>query len=100
MQCASSMTSSPTRAARPGSTSRANQAEFSRSGEMASRSTVSAASSAATASHSSRLDELMVRARRPIRVAAASWSRIRASSGLTSSAGPAPDSRCSRAAMK
>ena len=100
MQCASSITSSPTRAEKSGSMSERNCGLSSRSGLISSRSTASASSSARTSSHASRLVELIVCARIPSRSAAAIWLRISASSGETISAGPAPRSRSSAAAMK
>ena len=44
--------------------------------------------------------ELMAAARTPARSAAATWSRMSASSGDTINAGPAPARRCSSAEMK
>ena len=63
---------------------------MSRSGETSRTSTWSAASCSRTVSHSSWLAELMATARTPARAAAATWSRISASSGETISVGPAP----------
>ena len=54
-----------------------------------------ARTSVSTCDQASRLVELMVAARSPARSAAAIWSRIRASSGDTTSVGPAP---CARSA--
>ena len=67
---------------------------FSRSGETSSTSTSSAASRCSSSSHSCALVELIATARTPARSAAATWSRIRASSGETSTVGPAP--RCAQ----
>ena len=50
--------------------------------------------------HSSGFAELMLAARTPARSAAATWSRIRASSGETRIVGPAPRRRSSRVATK
>ena len=88
MQCASSITSSPTEAANSGSMSSRKRGLLSRSGLISSRSIVSAASRSRTSSHSSRLVLLIVCARSPSRSAAAIWLRISASSGLTISVGP------------
>jgi hypothetical protein len=71
-----------------------------RSGLISSTSTASAASSACTSAHASRLVELTVCARIPIRSAAAIWLRISASSGETISVGPAPASRPRAVARK
>ncbi len=49
---------------------------------------------------SEKLDEFRVAARRPERSAAATWSRISASSGETTSVGPAPASRRARVAIQ
>ena len=46
------------------------------------------------------LDELIVTATRPSRSAAATWSRISASSGETTTVGPQPRSRSMRVAEK
>src|SRR6266545_544059 len=100
MQCASSMTSSPAAADRAGSTWVRNRGLLSRSGETSSRSTSPAASDRSTSDHSLWLVELIVAARMPMRRAASIWSRISASSGETSSVGPAPASRSSRVARK
>ena len=100
MQCASSITSSPTRSANSGSISARKVGLLSRSGLISSTSTASAASSSCTSAHASRLVELTVCARIPIRSAAATWLRISASSGETISVGPAPASRPSAVARK
>ena len=100
MQCASSITSSPTEAANRGSISSRNRGLLSRSGLIRSRSVESAASLSRTSSHSSRLVLLIVCARNPRRSAAAIWLRISASSGLTINVGPAPSRRSSAVAMK
>ena len=100
MQCASSITSSPTEAANSGSISSRNRGLLSRSGLISSRSVESAASRSRTSSHSSRLVLLIVCARNPRRSAAAIWLRISASSGLTINVGPAPSRRSSAVATK
>src|SRR5690625_3352540 len=100
MQCASSTTSSPHRAARSGSCSARNRGLLRRSGLTRSTSTASAASCSRTAAHSSALAELMVTALIPARWAAAIWSRISASSGETITVGPAPAARRSAVATK
>ncbi len=64
-----------------------------RSGEMSSTSIRPPRTSASTEPHSSTLVELTVAALSPARPAAVIWSRIRASSGETTSVGPAPASR-------
>ena len=64
-----------------------------RSGETSSTSTAPAARSASIWLQASMLEELRVAARRPARSAAATWSRIRDSSGETTRAGPAPSLR-------
>ena len=81
------------RADRSGSTDRRKAWLFSRSGEMSSTSSSPASMRPATAGQSSGLVELIVAATRPMRLAAATWSRIRASSGDTTSVGPAPARR-------
>src|SRR3954454_3121438 len=86
------MTSSPTETRRSGSWA-ANAGLARRSGEISRTSTVPARTSASTWAQASRLVELMVAARRPARSAAAIWSRISASSGDTTSVGPAPWAR-------
>ncbi len=70
-------------AARSGSCSSRNRGLLSRSGLTSSTSTSSAASAAETSPHSSALAEFIVTARMPARAAAATWSRISASSGET-----------------
>ena len=55
---------------------------------------------AATSSHSWALAEFMVTARTPARAAAATWSRMRASSGDTIRVGPAPSARSRAVATK
>ncbi len=88
------------RGARPGSTRARKPAEFSRSGEMSSTSTSSAAMRASISSQSSMLALFSVTADSPARVAAATWSRIRASSGEMTSAGPEPCARRRPAAIQ
>ena len=61
-----------------------------RSGETSSTSTSFRSSASNTSCQSSALAELTVRARIPARSAAATWSRIRASSGEMTTLGPAP----------
>ncbi len=100
MQCASSITSRPTRSANSGSIVLRNCGLFRRSGEISSRSTASASSSSRTSDQASRLVELIVCARMPSRSAAAIWLRISASSGETISVGPAPRERSSAVATK
>ena len=56
--------------------------------------------SASTSSQSSTLVELTVAARSPARPAAAIWSRIRASSGETTSVGPPPAARSAAVAAQ
>ena len=56
------------------------------------------ASALATSAQSSGLAEFIVTARIPARSAAATWSRIRASSGDTITVGPAPAARSSAVA--
>ncbi len=65
MQCASSITSSPTEAANSGSMSSRKRGLFSRSGLISSRSTVPSASIRRTSAHSPWLVLLIVCARRP-----------------------------------
>ncbi len=100
MQCASSITSSPTREANSGSICARNCGLSSRSGLISRRSTASVSSSSCTSAHASRFVEFTVWARIPSFCAAAIWLRMRASSGETIRAGPAPRSRSSAAAMK
>ena len=90
----------PTRSANSGSISARNCGLLSRSGLISSTSTASAASSSRTSAQASRLVELIVCARIPIRSAAAIWLRISASSGETISVGPAPASRPSAVLRK
>ena len=78
----------PMREARCGSTRERKPKEFSRSGEMSRTSTSSAAIRASMAGQSSMLALFSVTARSPDRSAAATWSRIRASSGEMTSVGP------------
>ena len=94
------MTSSPVRRTSSGSWFSRKDGLVSRSGDTSSTSTSSAASCSRTVSHSSWLAELMATARTPARAAAATWSRIRASSGDTISVGPAPRRRSSRLETK
>jgi hypothetical protein len=100
MQCASSITSSPTRSANSGRNVARNCGLSSRSGLISNRSTSSDSKSPRTSSQASRFVELIVCARIPSRSAAAIWLRMSARSGETISAGPAPRSRSSAAAMK
>jgi hypothetical protein len=100
MQCASSITSSPTVAASEGSTSTRKRGLLSRSGEISSTSISSARMAASIVRQSSMLAELIVAARMPARSAAATWLRIRASSGDTTSVGPAPVRRSSWVAIQ
>ena len=72
----------------------------SRSGEINSASASSANTARRSVGHSSRLVELIVNARRPIRSAAEIWFRINASKGDTINVGPKPRSRSIRVAMK
>lgn len=58
------------------------------------------ATSACTVSHSSVLDELIVRALMPALAAAATWLRISASRGETITVGPLPCARSSDVATK
>jgi hypothetical protein len=99
MQCASSMTTRPVEASSPGRR-RAKPALPSRSGETSSTSSRSPAMSSKTASQSSRLVELTVAARSPACAAAATWSRISASSGETTSVGPRPAARSAEVAAQ
>ena len=100
MQWASSTTSSPAvRAMTPSIRSR-KRSFAKRSGETSSRSISSLASRSAIGSKSSGFVELIVSARTPMRSAISIWLRISASSGETSSVGPAPRSRSSFVAMK
>src|SRR3954471_13480250 len=92
-QCASSTTSRPQRLTRSGSCSSRNRGLVSRSGDTSRTSTSSGASRAGTSSHSVMLALEISTARMPARAAAATWSRISASSGLTSRVGPAPRRR-------
>src|SRR6266536_368057 len=100
MQCASSTTSSPTVLTRSESTSRRNRSLFSRSGEISRRSTSPSRTWCSISSHSSRFPLLIVAARTPARSAIWIWLRMSASSGETSSVGPAPRSRSRRVATK
>src|ERR1700712_3985465 len=100
MQCASSTTSRPTRSANSGSIELRNSGLLRRSGLISSRSTSSLSSARLISDQSSRLVELIVRALRPSRSAAATWLRISASSGETISVGPAPRARSSEVATK
>lgn len=100
MQWASSTTSRPVEAASLGSTWSRKSGLFSRSGLTSRTSTAPAATSAWTASHSSVLAELMVRAWMPALAAESTWLRIRASSGETITVGPAPRARSREVAMK
>ena len=67
-----------------------NDGLLSRSGETSSTSTSSASSRRSTSAHSWGFVELIATARTPARSAAAIWSRMSASSGETSTVGPAP----------
>ncbi|SCG02279.1 hypothetical protein GA0115255_117044 [Streptomyces sp. Ncost-T6T-2b] len=100
MQWASSTTRSPVAAASFGSTWSRKSGLLSRSGLTSRTSTSPAATSAWTLSHSSVLDELIVRALIPARAAAATWLRISASSGETITVGPLPCARSSEVATK
>jgi hypothetical protein len=99
MQCASSTTSRPVLAS-SGSAVSANRGLASRSGETSSTSTSSARSASNTGCQSATLAELTVAARRPARSAAATWSRISASSGEMTSVGPRPASRSAAVAAQ
>ena len=81
MQWASSMTTSAAPAARCGRISSRNTGLLSRSGETSRTSTSPARTRVSISSHWVTLAEFMVTARIPARSAAATWSRIRASSG-------------------
>ena len=74
-------------AASPGSTLSRKSGLLSRSGLISSTSTAPARISAVISPHSSRLAELIVRARMPARAAASTWLRISASSGETMTVG-------------
>ena len=100
MQCASSTTSSPARRIRVGSCSSRNLGLLSRSGDTSSTSTSSSCSCCSTSDHSCAFAELMATARTPARAAAATWSRMSASSGETRMVGPAPRRRSSSVATK
>lgn len=100
MQCASSTTSMPIRAISVGICSSRNFGLFRRSGETRSTSTSSRASAAWVSPHSCAFAELIDTARTPARAAAATWSRIRASSGDTRTVGPPPRRRSRRVARK
>ena len=100
MQCASSITSRPERAATVGRTSARNAGLLNRSGETRSRSTSSRSIAEVISSQSSRFSLLIVKARTPARSAIRIWLRISARSGETRIVGPAPASRSSRVAMK
>jgi hypothetical protein len=65
----------------------------SRSGETSSTSISPASSARSVSAQESMLEELSVAACRPARPAAATWSRIRDSSGDTTSVGPWPSAR-------
>ena len=90
----------PHRATSPGSCSSRNRGLVSRSGETSRTSTSSAFSRAAMSSHSVMLALEISTARMPARAAAATWSRINASSGLTSRVGPLPRRRSSAVETK
>ena len=90
MQCASSITTSPASAARWGRTSSRKTGLLSRSGETSRTSTSPARTWAWIWSHWVALAEFMVTAWIPARLAAATWSRMRARSGETMTVGPAP----------
>ena len=100
MQCASSTTSNEMRPPIGTKTSVRKCSFASRSGEMSRISTSFRANAASTACHSSRFSELMVAARMRMRIAAAIWFRISASSGEIKIAGPIACSRSNFDAMK
>ena len=100
MQCASSHTSANARVCIVSNTRRRNPALANRSGAINNRSIWSAAMRSSMSAHESMLDELIVTADRPSRSAAATWSRISASSGDTTIVGPHPRSRSMRVAEK
>lgn len=75
-----------------GSTVSRKSGLLSRSGLISSTSTAPAWISAVISSHSSRLAELIVRARMPARAADSTWLRMSASSGETITVGPATPS--------
>ena len=93
------MTSSPRGGQQVGQLA-AKRGLASRSGETSSTSIRPARTSPSTSSQSSTLVELTVAARSPARLAAAIWSRISASSGETTSVGPAPASRSAAVAAQ
>ena len=93
------MTTRPTRAINSSSLA-AKRGLPRRSGDTNNTSSSSRSSAANTGSHSSMLVLLTVAARRPARCAAATWSRINASSGDTTNVGPAPLDRSAEVAAQ
>ncbi len=87
-------------AASSGSTASRKPGLLSRSGLTSRTSTSPRPTSSYTLRQSSTLLLLTVTARMPARCAAAIWLRIRASSGLTMTVGPAPWARSSAVATK
>ena len=90
MQWTSSTTNRPMLRAMDGSVSRMKPSSARRSGDTSRTSTSSAARAARISGHASRLLELTVTARRPMRAAALIWLRISASRGLMMTVGPSP----------